>query len=599
MNRLLSLFFIFLIFFVGCGKQKPVKERLCAYLDLDSILEMVPRDQSAIVQMGAEAREAIEGMLSRLKVVPVDQHNYDNTIDVYDEAKLTFIKNKQILNLMAKLSEDHLLRMEAYVEINKLVDFEKKIINHNPDLYKAFHDYYKLGSDYQHSTLIVKKFLEKQMKYLDRHGALLSKDKSSDLLSLQNEISNLQLDFDKNKNCETVKSISKKRNQLANLLGFSDFADYDLSDQMVKDSKIAERFLWTVVEKLQLCEEPNHYYVIKNFKVSSYFPVEKTVYKIIEIFERFFHFEATVENLKDKKAWAPDLICYKIRSLSNNRVIGYLFFDLYDHAGKDIGDSCCMKFIPSVKDDCTKQCAGASVVVAKFEKPQDRKDLLLQFDQVRSLFYEIGQALHNLYGAACFSDYSGTKIMRDFLEVSSEFAENFVEQPEVLRSISSHHETGESLSNCQIDEILKAERFGRAERMLKQAFLALVSLELSKEISNLDCHEIVENIYKKIFIEEVSIPDYAFERSLIDFVDYGPSLHNFLWSKVVADDLFDFVINNGGVGDRKLGQKYMKDILSPGGFWSPASMIKVFLGRSFSINPFVKKIENGAALNYN
>lgn len=423
-----------------------------------------------------------------------------------------------------------------------------------------------------------------------------------------------------------LQDLLQKRHKLALKLGYSDFATYELSDQMVQSPKKAEKFLWQMVDDLQKYDDRDFarlteslppsvvltkdkklkpwdeafvkswyrkkHFFVDDYNLAAYFPLDYTLQKMLQIFSSFFYVEFKKEDVAPEHLWAPDVTCYRVYSLANQMVIGYLFLDLYKHSYKKAQEPCHFMFIPTIKDDCSIRCAGASVMVANFAEPKVDKPTLLELSDVTSLFHELGHALHALFGAACFVDYSGTQVVKDFVEVPSQMLEYWLEDPMVLQNISKHYQTGQPLPKELIEQIVSAEHFGGAGRMLKQAFLGLVSLYAYRDGHQEDFHKIVEKIYKKVFKNLVYEPDHYFEYSFAHLANYSASYYTYIWSRVIAADLFGYIQLRGGILNSDVGKEYAKEVLSHGGFINPQHMLKKFLKRPFNNHAFLRQFED-------
>lgn len=425
-------------------------------------------------------------------------------------------------------------------------------------------------------------------------------------------------------NQSVLHELLNKRQAFAQTIGVQDYATYELSDQMIKDPKRAEHFLWNMVHALQKYDTQDfaeltkdlppsveltkhgmlqpwdeafvkswyrkHHFHVSDYDIAAYFPLDHTLEQLLQLFAQFFYIEFRKEEINPAQLWAPDVLCYRVYSLRTQSVMGYLFLDLYDHSYKKVQEPCHFMLIPTIKDDCSIRCAGASVMVANFALPIADKPTLLELSDVISVFHELGHALHALFGATCYADFSGTQVVKDFVEVPSQMLEHWLEQPSVLQKISNHYKTGLPLTKEMIEQILAAERFGKAGRMLKQAFLGLVSLEIYRDGYKKDIHHMIKKLYKQVFKHIVYEPEHYFEYSFAHLANYGASYYTYVWSRVIAADLFD-TIKQRGMFDNQVGQEYVRAILSPGGFRSPHQTVKKFLKRPFNTKAFVGQFE--------
>ena len=423
-------------------------------------------------------------------------------------------------------------------------------------------------------------------------------------------------------NLPILEQLIQKRNEFAHLLGHTDFATYQYADQMAKTPKRVEQFLWDMVHTLRKQDEHDfmlltkklsesveltkdkkmkpwdeafiksyyrkYHFNVNDHDIAQYFPLEHTLDALLDQFKKFFHID--FEQQECENLWAQDVICYRVRSMNNQGILGYLFLDLYQREHKQVTEPQYVTLIPTISDDCNIACVGASVMMANLTQSTEEKPTLLDLHDVKLLFHELGHAIHALFGATPFVDVSGTNVVKDFIEAPSQMLEFWLDEPEVLQAISSHYQTGHSLQKDTIEQILAAQAFGESGRVLKQLLLALVGLHLFKAGYDKDIHKIVGKLYKKVFRTIAYEPAHYFELGFSHLANYAASYYMYVWSRVIAADLFHH-IKEKGLSNHQVAQKYIKYILSPGGLRDPNKMLKNFLGRPFNNKAFLEYVE--------
>ncbi len=247
--------------------------------------------------------------------------------------------------------------------------------------------------------------------------------------------------------------------------------------------------------------------------------------------------------------------------------------------------------VPSIRDDCSTSCVGSSVVVASFAPATSDKPTLLTLDQVVTLFHEMGHALHALFGATRFTQFSGTQVVADFVEAPSQMLECWFDKPELWKVVGRHYKTGDPISDEVIDKIIASLKIGRSEKMLQQLFLGLVSLKMHEQnIEDKDIHSMIEQLYKKTFKHIAYEPDCCFETSLMPLAsDLAAAYYMYPWTQVIAADLFNSVYQRG-IFEYETGNDYVTEVLSPGGLRSPYEMLGRFLGRPFNNRAFLQSL---------
>lgn len=422
-------------------------------------------------------------------------------------------------------------------------------------------------------------------------------------------------------NVSVLQELLVKQYDLARKVGFHDYAEYQLHTQSLKQAKRVEQFIWPLVVELQkqdaldfaeLTKElppsvvlkkdgkikpwdmplVTSWYEKKHFKVIpklfEYFELESTMQKMFKLFHRLFHIEFEKQDVLQGQLWADDVTCYRIRSLHNQAIIGYVFLDLYKRPGKVKVKTSHMMLVPTIKDDCSISCVGASVLAAHYSQPTEERQTLLGLDDVTELFKQFGYALHDVFGAACYVDYSGTQTSQDFMNVPAQVLQMWLHDPEILHSLSQHYKDGHKLSKDKITNMIAVKKFAQAQKYLHEAFVALVSLHVLKDHDQKDIHKLVEKIYKKVF-NHIAYDGHAFyEYNSCSVGSHGALAYTDLWSNVAASDLYDHMQQAGM--KYEVGEEYIKHILNPGGFGAPVVMIKKFLKRPMNSQAFLKRL---------
>jgi len=421
-------------------------------------------------------------------------------------------------------------------------------------------------------------------------------------------------------NLDTLKKLLAKRSELAQLVGYKNFAAYECSLQMIGSVDHAKEFIIDIAEqankivaesyknlirelpesvdlsssgKLQPWDEAfvKSAYRKKHFDLDSrvlaeYFPLDHVMKSLAKEFGQFF--ALSFEPIASVGLWAPDLICWQVRLLKKNEIIGYLVFDLFARPGKAEQEAQ-VTVIPTIQDDCNLVCSGLTTIVTNFVK--NKKGVtLLDFHEVTTLLHEFGHALHELFGATEFVDISGTQGPRDFLETPSQLFELWMTHPVMIKKFSHHYSSGAQLSDAMIDKIIKAENFGKASLLQRQALLSMISLEFGCSDGSQDLHAMVGKIYQDIRIDVQYDPKDYFETGFEHLVGYGSHYYGYVWSQVLAYELFDYICKHG-ITNMHVGKRLYELLLSHGGSQDPHSLIELVLGTSVSKKALLHSLE--------
>ncbi|MBS0636601.1 MAG: hypothetical protein JSS12_03745 [Verrucomicrobia bacterium] len=378
-------------------------------------------------------------------------------------------------------------------------------------------------------------------------------------------------------NLEILGKIIKKRQKLANLLGYTNYAELDIENQMAASPDRVRRFLeeknraalsdaltfwkdkkvqpW---DSLYLADQYKMEHLqVNHDKVAEYFPFKKTLEGMLSIFGKFLDMQFTI--VETHNLWHPDALLVEARD--EHGVVGHIVFDLFPRPDKYTHCICLgINSSPPV-----------AVVVANLTPT------LLSHSQVITLFHEFGHAIHALTGKSTMPTRCGNNTVHDFVEVPSQFFEQFASDSEILTQLSSHYISGEPLSQDIINRLVMAKKLndGSSGTLSAEICYSLISLELFSE--NRESPEVIQQR-----IMPWLIPDRE-DHSLCTFehlIAYGAKYYSYPWSRILAEELFSYVKTHGGLQDPAMGRRYLEKIVGKGGSLSPDHLINSFLNDS-------------------
>ena len=276
--------------------------------------------------------------------------------------------------------------------------------------------------------------------------------------------------------------------------------------------------------------------------------------------------------------------------LKNNQLIGHLYMDLYSRNSKHSGawmNSVQDRFI---SDNINKD--ASAFIICNFTPPSAKKQSLLTFDDVQTLFHEMGHALHHLLTRINHSSISGINgVEWDAVELPSQFMEYFAWNYSILTSITSHVTTGETLPLELYNKLLNSRHYHSALQMLRQLEFSIVDISLhSSNIQSIDdARVLVKTVRDKI---AVIIPPH-FDRSLNSFGHifaggYAAGYYSYKWAEVLAMDIFSLFDERGESSYSELGEQFHKTILSQGGLKPMLENFTAFMGREPRIDALLK-----------
>ncbi len=415
-----------------------------------------------------------------------------------------------------------------------------------------------------------------------------------------------------------LEQIIEKRNQLAQLLGFDTYAAFELDDQMVHTPTRAKQFLDELNSKAQkkaatefkeftqkLPESVNltadgklypwDVVFLKNQykkkvldldenEIATYFPMQHTIDGLLKIYQDFFNLE--FKQLPAHGLWHADVQLIEIINKLDKQTIGYLFLDLFPRPNK-YSHACEHTIIPVIYDDKGDANRGVCIVVANFPKPMAGKPSLLHHRYVTTFFHEFGHAIHALLGRTHMASFAGTNVKRDFVELPSQMLEEWMWEPDMLKLVSSHYQTGQTLPDTLITALLKSRTFDSGFFIIRQIYLAKLSLNCFNSKTAVDIDALLKQIYQATMYGVRFESDDHFYASFGHLMGYGARYYGYLWSKVFAHDIFA-EIKKEGLLNPVVGQRYIDAVIGKGGSQDPNDLLLNFLHREPKQDAFLR-----------
>jgi len=418
-------------------------------------------------------------------------------------------------------------------------------------------------------------------------------------------------------NEKVLERIIAINDELSHLLGYKSYTHYMLDDLMAKSPERVNEFLTTVYERLypKLMDETKlvkkdlhpsvefkdgkfqpwdvsfvYYYYKKEHldvdeaEVAQYFPLTYTLPALLKVYEDFFGI--CFKKMEKVYLWHEDVMAYAV--YKKGQYLGTIILDIfprpfkYTHAANIV-------IVPSVKEPSGKILPAVVTVLANF--PPDKPDApsLLKRSEVTTFFHEFGHALHGLLGSTELAGFSGTAVKGDFVEMPSQMLEEWLWDPAILKAVSSHVTTKEPLPDELIEKILASKHIDTGSSLLRQVFLAQVSLAYYLEGAKKPLQNMWQSFFEKYRPDVHFDPESRAYCSFTHITSYGPRYYGYLWSKVFALDLFS-QIKPHGLRNPDIGARYTQEVLSKGGSQDPNELLKAFLGREPNTDAFFKDL---------
>jgi peptidyl-dipeptidase Dcp len=404
-----------------------------------------------------------------------------------------------------------------------------------------------------------------------------------------------------------VLEIAQLRAERAKLLGYENHADYKLQNQMAKTPGTARKMLTDLVpgvlervkkeardlEAMIKERGANHelapwdweYYAEKVRKdrfavdeaaVRPYFELD-SVLKNGVFFTMNKLYGISFRERKDLPVYHPDVRVFDVMDRDGSQ-LGLFYADYFKRDTKR-GGAWMSSFV-----DQSKLLNGRPVIVncLNIPRPADGEPALISFDNVTTLFHEMGHALHGMFSNVTYPTVSGTATPRDFVEFPSTFEEDWAIQPEILVNYARHYQTGDPIPKDLLDKAIRAKNFNKGFETLEYLAAALLDLEwhsLTSEQIPADVEAFEAESLKKVGVDLPAVPP-RYRTAYFAHVwsgGYSSSYYAYLWSEVLAADAFAHMIAKGGCTEEN-GNLFRKEILSRGSSRDPMDSYKAFRG---------------------
>ncbi len=274
---------------------------------------------------------------------------------------------------------------------------------------------------------------------------------------------------------------------------------------------------------------------------------------------------------------------------ANGKHIGILYTDYYPRASKRSG-----AWMGAFRKQSRQGGVEVTPVitnVGNFSKPTADEPSLLSFDEVNTLFHELGHALHGLLSNSTYNKLSGTSVPRDFVELPSQIMENWAAEPEVLNMYAKHYKTGESIPKDLVEKIKNASLFNQGFETVEYLAASFLDMDYHTltEAKDIDVTTFENTSLNKIGLMPEIIARYRSTNFQHIFSGgYAAGYYSYIWSGVLDSDAFE-AFKETSLFDRKTAQAFRKYVLETGGTDDPMTLYKKFRGAEPKIEPLLKK----------
>ena len=420
-------------------------------------------------------------------------------------------------------------------------------------------------------------------------------------------------------NLEICKRLVNLRREIAQLLGFKTYAEYALKRRMAGNARNVYKLLDDLIgaykptaekeigdiaklaEKLEGKDfkvEPwdfsyySHKLKLKKFNIDSemlrpYFELSNVIKGVFGLANKLYGI--TFKENKDIQVYHPDVKAYEVFD-NDGSYLAVFYADFFPRKGKQ-GGAWMTQFQGQWIDRKGVNVRPHVSVVMNLTKPTEDKPALLTLGEVETFLHEFGHSLHGMFANTRFESLSGTNVWWDFVELPSQFMENYSVEKDFLRTFAFHYQTGEPLPDELIGRIVKSRNFMAAYSCLRQVSFGLLDMAYytKKDKFDEDIIPFEKKAWKKAMVTE-QLPDTCMtvQFSHIMAGGYAAGYYSYKWAEVLDADAFS-VFKKHGIFDRKTAQSFRDNILSKGGTEHPMTLYRRFKGGEPTIDALLKR----------
>ena len=433
-------------------------------------------------------------------------------------------------------------------------------------------------------------------------------------------------------NLDICKRLVNLRREIAQLLGYKTYADYVLKRRMASNSrnvykllddlidaykptaikerdelkKLFERETGKHKEKAKDKMKPwdvgfySHKLQMKKYNLDQemlrpYFELSNVIKGVFGLATRLYGI--TFKENKDIPVYHPDVKAYEVFD-KDGSYLAVFYADFHPRKGKQ-GGAWMTEYQGqhkeikneklNIKND--KNVRPHVSVVMNLTKPTADKPALLTLGEVETFLHEFGHSLHGMFANTRFESLSGTNVWWDFVELPSQFMENFAIEKEFLRTFAFHYQTGEPLPDELIRRIVRSRNFMAATACLRQVSFGLLDMAYYTQRNefNEDIIPFEKHSWKKAILgEQLSETCMTVQFSHIMAGGYAAGYYSYKWAEVLDADAFS-VFQREGIFNTATAQRFRDEILSKGGTEHPMTLYKRFRGGEPTIEALLKR----------
>ena len=420
-------------------------------------------------------------------------------------------------------------------------------------------------------------------------------------------------------NINICRRIVNLRREIAQLLGFNTYADYVLKNRMASNeanvykllNDLISAYMPTAKAEVQDIEkkakemegndfimEPwdfsyySHKLQLERFNLDAemlrpYFELSKVIEGVFGLANKLYGI--SFKENKDIPVYHGDVKAYEVFD-KDGSYLAVFYADFHPRKGKQ-GGAWMTEYQGQWIDKKGENVRPHVSVVMNLTKPTAEKPALLTLGEVETFLHEFGHSLHGMFANTRFESLSGTNVWWDFVELPSQFMENYAVEKDFLRTFAFHYKTGEPLPDELIDRIAKSRNFMVAYGCMRQVSFGL--LDMAYYTQSKPFTDDIIPFEKKAWEKAMVLPQLPDTCMTVQFSHimaggYAAGYYSYKWAEVLDADAFS-VFKKNGIFDKKTAQSFRDNILSKGGTEHPMTLYKRFRGGEPTIDALLER----------
>lgn len=417
-------------------------------------------------------------------------------------------------------------------------------------------------------------------------------------------------------NTQILKDIANIRLEIAQLMGKNNFAEYKLQHTMAQNpanvykmlEELKQNYSPALLKEMEALQEyarketgdasleilpwdynywntkyKNSLYSFNDEDMKPYFELNNTIDGVLGLATKLYGYKFK-EN-KEIPGYHPDVKVFEVYGPEGD-VLGLLYADFFYRPGKAPG-AWMTEYRTERKDDDGKKIIPLISIVTNFTKPVGNEAVLLAPYEVETFLHEFGHALHGLSAEAKYASLSGTNVYHDFVELFSQFNENYLTEKEYLDGFAKHYKTGKKMPKSLIDNFIKASQHGAAYNCMRQLGFGYLDMAYHTIENPMRASQSVE-----LFEAEGMKPVQVFEPVVGSFMSptfghifsggYAAGYYGYKWSEELDADAFA-AFKEKGIFNKDVAKKF-RHMMQMGGTQDPMELYIEFRGKEPSVD---------------